>query len=299
MSEKVNFQFYNSISPRYIEPIFLKLEFDEWYSIVQLVNLLRQDIQIDGKDTVERNVDAWSNIGLGKTKLVKDGRIKRTYFQITSLGKYLQEIYSTNSDLFFDLMHYFFYSTWYRTKSIQKAKFWVYAQVCNDLWLSSPSEMDSFKLTSKIQGEALDKFAGSYPAISERSIGAAFPWVTKLSPAFLQKLGAKSDLSSKRRDFCTPQLFHLAVDLSYSNRQLSYGTSLNVDDELIKEISITCLLDPDRFWEMTERTQMMIKGFDIRKSQWGPTITLNQAPNWIELPKFEHKGFEAIEEEDE
>jgi hypothetical protein len=290
MSEKANFEFYNSVAPRYLEPLFLKIEFGEWYSIAQLIDILQRDLQVGGKEIVLRNVDAWSGLGFGESRIDKQKAGKRIYFRISPLGHYLQEIYSTNVELFYDLMHYFFYSTWFRSQDIQRVRFWVYAQVCNELWLNAPTEMDSFKLASKVQSLALDDFPNYNSSISERSIRAGFPWFGKLSPPFLQKLGTKRELTSEKRSYCNPQLFHLAIDLLYTRRQLTYGTSLNIDDEIIKEISMTCLLDSERFWEMTERTQMMVKGFEVRKSQWGPTITLSHVPNWIELPDFQNQS---------
>ncbi len=297
MSEKVNFEFYNSVAPRYLEPLFLKIEFGQWYSTAQLVDVLQRDLQVDGNDIVLRNVDAWSGIGLGLTKTEKQKGGKKIYFQISPLGRYLQEIYSTNSELFYDLMHYFFYSTWFRSNDDRRVRYWVYVQVCNELWLNAPFEMESFKLASKIQSKAIEEFPNYYPSISERSIRAGFPWFGKLSPPFLKKLGNKRDLTSEKRSYCTPQLFHLAVDLLYFQRHLTYGTTLNIDDEIIKEISKTCLLNPDRFWEMVERTQMIVKGFEVNKSQWGPTILLNSSPNWIELPAFESQRYASNDEE--
>jgi hypothetical protein len=108
MREKVNFQFYNTVAPRYIEPLFIKLENQEWNSVSSLVGILQQDLQIDGRDVVERNISVWAGIGIGEIRIEKVKGGRRSYFRINQLGKYLQEIYSTNNDLFYDLMHYFF-----------------------------------------------------------------------------------------------------------------------------------------------------------------------------------------------
>lgn len=297
MIEKVNFEFYNNVAPRYLEPLFLKIEFGQWYSTAQLINMLQRDRQVDGKDIVLRNVDAWAKAGIGNIRQVKEGRATKNYFQIAPLGRYLQETYSTNKDLFFDVIHFIFYSTWLRSKDIRKARFWVYSQVCNDLWLNAPSKMDRFRLTSKIQASALDSFPGYFPSLSERSVTSIFLWLSELTPPFLEKRTGKSEYFSSKRSHCTPQLFHLAVDLIYSNRHIKHGTSLNVDNEIINAICMACLLEPDRFWEMAERTQMIVKGFEINKSQWGPTISLRNAPNWIELPSFSAQEDELGDEE--
>ncbi len=286
MAKSVNFEFPNHLSPKYIEELFLKIEFDEWYSTSQIIEILQRDLHIGGKEIALRNIDAWATLGFGDRRIEKQKGGNRVFFKVSPLGRYLQEIYSTNTELFYDLMHYFFYSTWIRSQDAHHGRFWVYLQICQDLWQNAPSEMNSFKLASKLQSLVLETFPLYSPTFSERAIRAAFPWLTKLSPPFLVKLGTKSELTSQKRNYCTPQLFHLAVDLLCAERKISYGTTLNIDDEIIADISMTCLLDPSRFWEMAERTQMMVKGFEIQKSQWGPTVSLSQAPNWIELPVF-------------
>jgi len=301
MVKAVNFEFPNQVTPKHIESFFLEIRNNEWYSINSLIEILKnnnKDIN-SGKNIVQRNVATWIQAGIGFLKTGKEDRGKRVYFQISPFGHYLQEIYSTNNVLFFEIIHFIFYSTWLRTNDIRKARFWVYKQVCDDLWVNAPSKMDSFNLASRIQSLAHETFPDYYPAFSERSARAVFPWVNALTPSFLVQPGAKSEYLSNKRNYCTSQLFNLAIDLIYTLRKLNYGTSLNIDDGMINEVSMICLLDPERFWEMAERTQMMIKGFEVRKSQWGPTITLNQAPNWIELPEFKNQDQTLNEEEDE
>lgn len=293
MTEKANFQFYNTVAPRYIEPLLLKLEQEVWYTVTELVTILRHELDIDGTDVVQRNMDAWAGIGVCETSTEKSTTGKRLLFRMLPLGRYLQEVYSTNNELFYDLIHYFFYSTWQRSLDIKRVRFWVYSQVCDEIWSTAPSDVNSFELASKIQALALETFPNYYPSLSERSIRTGFTWFLKLSPPFMKKTGSKLELASEKRDSCTPQLFHLAVDLLYTQRELSYGTSLNVDDEIIGAISRTCLIDQQRFWEMAERTQMIVKGFEVKNSQWGPTITLNHAPNWIQLPAFDRRARET------
>ena len=179
-----------------------------------------------------------------------------------------------------------FYSAWYRTRDPFRGKFWLYARVCEELWLNAPSKTDSYGLTAKLHAESQSLFPESEPTFPERSVGAVFPWLGALTPPFLEKEQSQSQLSSRRRTFCTPQLFHLAIDLLYTTRPLRYGTSISVDDETVQFICKTCLLDPDQFWEMADRTKMSIRGFEIRKGQWGTSIALEGPPTWIELPEL-------------
>jgi hypothetical protein len=282
--KKPNFQFYNQVSPRYIETLFLPLNFGEWYSTHDLKNVLyKSGLDVEGKDIVSRNVEAWTLSGIGDS-FVERSKGRMTYFRLSEYGKYIQEMYSTNRELFFDLIHFTFYSAWVRSNDVWRGRFWLYATICDDLWDYAPAEMDSIELASKMQSESQRLFSEYQPTFPERSVRSIFPWLGALTPPFLQKCGQRSLLCSKRRAYCTPQLFHLATDLAYTSRQLLYGTSLAVDDTIIQAICKTCLLDPDKFWDMADRTQMSIRGFEIRKGQFGTSISLEGPPGWIDLP---------------
>ncbi len=288
--KKVGFEFSNTVSPSYIEPLLLRLESGEWYNNHELKTFLHNaGLNIDGESIVSYNVMAWSLSGIVRMRKEKEGRSFRNYIQLTQLGQYLRDVYSTNRELFFDLIHYIFYSTWKRSEDITKARFWVYAQVCDALWTDSPTQMDSFKLTNRLQVEAHQAFPQYQPAFSERSIGAVFPWVVALTPPFLEKFGAKSHYRSKKRDYCTPQLLHLATDLIYQNEKLSYGTSMALSEKHIEDICKVCLLDPAKFWSVADLSAMMIREFSIQRNQWGRSIVLKGPPSWIDLPDFSAK----------
>lgn len=284
--KKPNFQFYNNVSPRYIELIFLQLNYGEWYSINDIIIILRQNgLEIKGEDIVRHQIDAWNFMGVGETIFEESRNIK--LFHLTEFGKQIQDIYSTNKELFFDLIHYSFYSTWMRTLDVWRGRFWLYASICDDLWENAPAEMDNFEIAGKMQRESQKLFSEYQPSFTARSVRSVFPWLGALTPPFLQKCSARVQLCSQRRAYCTPQLFHLATDLEFTGRKLLYGTSLAVDDTIIQAICKTCLLDTGKFWDMADRTQMSIRGFEIRKGQWGTSISVDGPPGWIELPELQ------------
>jgi hypothetical protein len=262
------------------------MEYDRWYRISEMKSILHRELGIDGADIAQRNAEAWSLAGLGELQLVKDGKSKYYLFRISSIGRQVLETYSTNRDLFFDVIHFLFYSVWHRSKDVYRGRFWIYSSVCDELWIDAPSKMDSFGLTAKLHTESQSLFPESEPTFPERSVRAVFPWLGALTPPFLEKDQSHKQFGSSRRAFCTPQLFHLATDLLYSIRSIRYGTSISMDDESIQYISKTCLLDTDQFWEMADRTKISIRGFEIRKGQWGTSIALEGPPAWIELPEL-------------
>lgn len=288
-----NFQFYTSISPRYLQPLFIQLNPGIWYGTSEMGEMLRSNgLSVDGSDIVLGNVTAWVLLKFGE-KVIRD---RKQYFKINDLGIALQQVYSTNQELYFDLFHYFMYSVWYRSLNPLVGRFWLYSKVCDKLWENAPSLMDSYDLTSILQQEAQDKFIDYNPKFSERSITAVFRWLRSLSPPFLMKKSNKSHLSSERREFCSPQLFHLALDLIYNQKALKYGTSMAIGEEEIKDICRACLLDENKFWEMADRTKLMIKGIEIRKGQYSTSLALEQPPQWINLPDYSTLAEETSQE---
>lgn len=294
---RVSFEFKNQLVPRYIEPLLLQMEYGQWYGSAELRRYLRTGgLDIEGKNIVQAHIVLWSKAGLGE---VKRGEGNYNLFRLTSLAKQVADLYSTNQELFFDLFHFLFYSAWPRSRNLNQAPFWTYMQASNKLWETAPSKVDTFDLTAQMQAESRIAFPGQSPAFSERAVRSILVWLQALTPPFMHKQGPRSELHSKWRNYCTPQLFHLATDLLYSTEGLSYGTSLAMDDEKIAAICRVCLLDPGRFWEMVSLTAMAMREFEVRQGLWGTSLALSGPPRWIELPAFESAEEDEGEDDDE
>ena len=154
------------------------------------------------------------------------------------------------------------------------------------MWDKTPGQMDSFGLAGILQEESQEVFPGHNPKFSERGVRSVFPWLGALNPPFLSKKSTQRELSSIKREFCSPQLFHLALDLIYNQKQLKYGTSMAIGQMEIDDICRVCLLDEKQFWEMADRTKLMIKGIEIRKGQYSTSFAMEQLPQWIDLPDY-------------
>lgn len=294
----VSFEFKNQVAPRYIEPLLLQLEYGQWYDSTELRRMLRAGgAEVEGKNIVQANITLWSKMGLGEVQ--RDGHGKQNRFRLKLLGKQLIDLYSTNQELFFDVFHFLFYSSWPRSGRLNQAPFWLYAKVCDSLWQAAPGTMNSFDLTARLQTESNQTFPEYSPAFSERSVRSVFLWLQALTPPFLARCGTKSELCSERRNYCTPQLFHLATDLLYTTQGLTYGTSLAMDDEKIAAICRACLLDPGRFWEMASLTDMAMREFEVRQGQWDTSLALSGPPRWMELPTFAESAEDAFDAADE
>jgi hypothetical protein len=293
--KKPLFEFRNQVAPRYIEPLFLQIQYDRWYDLPQLVNLLHNSgLDIDGTEVVNRNVLAWDELGLG----IWEKRTKKV-FKLTPLGKQLIDTYSTNKELFYDLMHFLFYSAFPRSNDISKGRFWLYTNICNTLWQEAPTVIDTLSLTNRLQVESREAFPDYDPSFSNRSVNGIFHWLKTLAPPFLSK-PTNSLNYSKRRSYCTPQLFHLATDMVYNIIEgVQYGASISISDQQITEICKICLLDTDHFWEMANLTSMTIRGYEIHQGQWGTSISLVGPPDWITLPDFSDEALSNVNEFDD
>lgn len=292
----VNFEFKNQVSPRYIKPLFLQLQPGTWYESTEMQQLLRDGgLNVQGKEIIQANITTWAKIGLGEVQ--RGGARKPNLFRLSLLGKQVTDLFSTNQELFFDTMHFLFYSAWRRSGKLTQAPLWLYAQVCDTLWQNAPGKMDSMALTGQMQEESRHTFLEHNPNFPERSVRSVFPWLGALTPPFLSKCGAKSELCSERRTVCTPQLFHLAVELLFQQQGLQYGTSLTIDERHIAAICQTCLLDTGRFWEMASLTDMAIRELEVRQGQWGTSLALTGPPRWIDLPDLADESMVHNEED--
>lgn len=291
LSTNPSFQFHNEVSPRYLEPLFLQLEYDQWYSTRQFIGLLRSSgLSVKGNGIAYYNMLTWSLAGLGEIEKGRTRPVKKNLFRLTELGKQLIETYSTNTGLFYDLIHFLFYSTYQRSSDARRGCFWLYASTCTALWQNAPAPTATSALTNRLQIESHVAFPGYNPSFSNRSVSAVSPWLQMLVPPFLSRQGTKSQLYSSRRSFCTPQLFHLATDLVYTTLEgLQYGASLSINGRHIEAICQACLLDTDHFWHMADLTQLTINGYELRRGQWGTSIALAGPPTWITLPDFSHE----------
>ena len=291
---KVSFEFKNHISPRYVEPLLVQLDYGRWYDSNELQELLRSNgIEVQGKEIINININTWARLGMGE--VYSQGYGKQRRFQLTRFGKQIAGFYSTNQELFFEVLHFLFYSAWPRSEGINQSQFWVYHRLCDVLWIEAPRKMEAEQLTARLQSESRDIFPNHEPTFPTQSIRGIFPWLQTLTPPFLAKCSTKSELCSERRSYCTPQLFHLATDLLYTTEGLAYGTSLAMDDEKIAAICRVCLLDPGRFWEMASLTDMAMREFEVRQGQWGTSLALSGPPRWIELPVFAAAGEDTID----
>ena len=301
MEQKQNpsFLFPNEVSPRYVEPLLLQLQHDRRYSTAQFIGLLRSSgLEVDGSGIASCNMLIWSLAGLGQIEKRGTGLFKKNLFRLTELGKQLIDTYSTNTGLFYDLIHFLFYSTYRRSGDVQRGRFWLYASVCDALWQEAPGPADNSSLTNRLQIECRTAFPDYDPSFSKVSVTGICSWLQALVPPFLSKQGTKSQFYSSRRSYCTPQLFHLATELVYTTVEgVQYGASLSINEQQIEGICKACLLDTEHFWYMVDLTRMTISGYEIRRGQWGTSVALEGPPTWITLPDFSHeKAQEDISE---
>src|SRR5437588_3014391 len=161
------FMFPNEVSPRYVEPLLLQLQHNQTYGTAQFIGLLRSSgLDVMGKGIARNNMLTWSLAGLGQIEKHGKGQRKKNIFRLTELGKQLVDTYSTNTELFYDLIHFIFYSTYRRSGDVRRGRFWLYANVCDRLWQEAPAATDKSALTNRLQIEVRAAFPGYDPSFS-------------------------------------------------------------------------------------------------------------------------------------
>src|SRR5438876_1877350 len=187
-NEDPSFQFHNLVSPRYIEPLLIQLHYGQGYSTAQFMSLLHSSgLDVKGNGIAFYNMLTWSLAGLGHVEKRDSPSNKKNIFQLTELGKQLVDTYSTNTELFYDLIHFLFYSTYCRSRDVRRGRFWLYASVSDKLWQAAPAPTDTSAMTNRLQIESRDAFPSYNPSFSEQSVGGIFSCLQTLVPPFLSK----------------------------------------------------------------------------------------------------------------
>ncbi len=300
----VNFEFKNQVSPRYIEPLLLQIEPNEWTTSAELQQQLRDGgLDVQGKQIIQANVTFWDKIGLGQVR-------RRTRRGATSEGPgdltcSAWELWVSKSGICIaPTAPVLRFGTLPVLLSIQAiAPYepgWPMA-LCRGLQhaLVTCTREDGFyglglRPPARRVGE------------SSRSTIRCFPSVL-CEPCFLgwaswphHSFSLWSQVGSL---FRTSSTLHTAA-LSSRGRfglprsRTGYGTSLAIDDRQVAAISRTCLLDPGasgiwlRWPIWPSENWKPVKGS-------GASLVLTGPPRWIDLPDFSSREESVDDEEDQ
>lgn len=205
--------------------------------------------------------------------------IERRRIKLTERGYIASRIASEHLDLFADVIHYLYYSTWDNNHETKNCFSWSYRFVCDYLWERSHFTIDSKALASQLASEAELRFHVGDVSVSANSINGVLVWLDVLNPGVISLDTATQHRTFSQRHFCPPELLVCSLDLIYREQRLDYGTNLLLSDERRDQICRTCLLNPLGFERVLDYA---IAQFDFLEKGigggWGRYLTLKKAP---------------------
>ena len=203
-------------------------------------------------------------------------------FKLTRKGQFLRKILLYKPAIFVDVVHGLQILLWPESKNNPKTAWsWAYKQLVDILWEIGGSVKISSKkeLASHIISLANETFGTFDVSFSPKSVLGGLKWLEQLNPPVI------NEDKFKRRTFCPPELFILAVDYIYKSRGTEHGTKVMLTEKLKEEICKICLLEPTSFEKVLEYAKLQfnkIFSSDIGGG-WGQYLLLEREPTLIDL----------------
>lgn len=210
---------------------------------------------------------------------VSDDNFK--YLSLTPFGKKMLHLIQYNKKKFYDICHYLYYTS-YQLKPTNAMGFsWTYQAITNYLWETIPKTCDEVNIVNKILDLAQTTFPDNQISLSHWAVSGVRNWLNQLDPPFI--VTSNKFRSIKRRSFCSPELFLLAIDYYYKNNKNNYGTPIIINDINKEFISKLCLLDLNAFNNMLDLTKSIYPQIHKENSIWGTSISICEPIDLINI----------------
>lgn len=204
--------------------------------------------------------------------------------KLTDKGNKLYNLFCSKPDVFADVMHYFFYTTWKPGESSRYCFSWSYAAAVKLLWIGMQSTINQRSLANEVVALAEETFPevkGSV-AFSPNSVRGIMNWLRPLKPPVITEQGNSKQFA--RRSFCPPELFILGIDYAYQVYATPYESNLLLTPEVQTTICQLCVLEPQSFDRLASYAVLQ---FPFLKQGmgggWGSYLLLERAPHLDDL----------------
>lgn len=264
ISNKIEFHVDHNVKPKNIEKILLFLTDRNFIKKEDLFNKLNNY----GYGIHYRHFNKNLFI-LGKFNILN---IKNGAYILSKTGMHLQNYLNFDKKVFYDLMHFLYFTSWDYGDHKSLYFSWSYKTICEILWNNKPIIVNRKKLAADLLNAAHDNFEIKDISISHEAITGIFNWVNALMPSFINNI-SKNEIG-EGREGCSPELFIITLGYLYKTLNLNIGTPILLDKIKKEFICKTCLLNEDSFDKMLNLT---IKTFDyISKDygEWGAFLML-------------------------
>jgi len=184
-------------------------------------------------------------------------------FSLTPQGQIISRVVLYQQDLLADFIHFLYYTSF--DLDTNKRFSWSYRQVCDTLWLTAPGIINRDLLVNHVTREALTEFGENGISFSISSVSGILNWVTELVPPCI--LGQGIEQHFVRRDYCSVELFALALNHVYKTRNSANLSHIVIDSSFRDEVCRISLINPDRFSEMLLLAENSFSCIDLRQER--------------------------------
>jgi hypothetical protein len=280
----MSFEIYSIDGPDYLVKILPLFGNGSSYTSQELADVVRyMGLSIHPRRS-RHLLQVWFTLGFLDRLVGK----KRAYrYCLSTFGEDLLNKLSFNKTLCLELAHWAWYSAWWRSQDFERAWAWLYQDVCNFLWDSSPSEVIVKQIRANAINRAMEIYPDHKPALDDQSIGSILAWQVELDPPFLirkESGESKKGLQSKKRDSCSPELLYLAIQLQYYIKNLPFNTPILIDDLMIESICKICLLNQEQFWPLVNICLLTFSSLSRKETVYGSSLTIMEPANFTPPP---------------
>ncbi len=198
-------------------------------------------------------------------------------FLLTVKGQIISRLIQYQHDLLADFIHFLYYSSF--DLDPNKRFSWSYQRVCDALWLAAPAVINRDRLVNYVAREAISVFGENGISFSTSSVSGIVNWLVEMVPNCITAHGAEQYFV--RREYCSVELFILALNHSYRKRNSSDQSQITIDNSFRDEVSRLCLINPERFSEMLSLAEGSFTCIDVRRER-GDRISVAKF-NWSML----------------
>jgi hypothetical protein len=179
------------------------------------------------------------------------------HFELTEMGDSLVDIMYSNRKLFYNLLHYLYYTAYDRYPDKHIFMSYSYRTITNYLFDNAPfSTLHGTK--GEIVGEVEQQAQRDNLDLSQTQRGVSVS--TKTMNNYMQYLAPlepsvnpnepDEEPGFTQRNFCPPELFLMAVDFEYKFTDTEFNTLLRITDDAEHRIKSLCMISGEGFNEV-------------------------------------------------
>ena len=296
------FHLWSTDTPENIEKVFSQLQTDRIYTNKDIVDIGSSVGVIDNERRISHLTQYWYILGL----LNRQSNQIPYKYSVSEFGKKINSYLSFNKPLGFEILHFSLCNAWIQLENEQWGWSWVYKRICEYLWETMPKKVNPQQVLSEIIAISNVELPKYKPSINPLAVNTTLKWLSCLTPPFVIKpdgddggsLSKSEKWMTSKRISCNPELFILAISSEYKTRQITFGTHLLIDKEIIMNVSKTCLLSDEVFWDIAGLAEITFSSiFQKKESLYGSSLNLLRLPDFA--PPTPQSLNEAFMEEDE